>query len=255
MGDIENKEQTWSFISQVKPRHGIAAPVVQGESPLCGQVFCFLPLPTSSELPVHVNGHFILDSSRRNLWKSTNSKELDSKSQWNQCLIEAIASSYAHFLNNIREHYCAKDGSIKRVDVGRIVKNYYSVFPRCSLEPSKSIAEPWCTLAKCVFQFLAQHNFSMLVVPIAANYESQLCDTTQRALTMEWHPLRNTDNPSSQVFFWEEGGEKPQTVRPILERIGMKITCAPLWIRNHFKKSKLIIPATSPETIFHYYLN
>ena len=93
VGDIENKEQTWSFISQVKPRHGIAAPFVQENDPFNGQVFCFLPLPISSELPVHINGHFIFDSSRRNLWKSTNSKELDAKSQWNQRLIEAIASS------------------------------------------------------------------------------------------------------------------------------------------------------------------
>ena len=254
VGDIENKEQTWSFISQVKPRHGIAAPFVQGKNPLCGQVFCFLPLPISSKLPVHVNGHFILDSTRRNLWMSTNSKELDSKSQWNQSLIEAIASSYAHFLNNIRKYYSAKDGSIKGIDIENIAKKYYTMFPRWSSEPSKSIAEPWCTLAKHVFQFLAQHNFFVLVVLISANYESQSCDTAQRALTIGWHPLRNTDDPSSQVFFWEGSGEKPHRVRPILERIGMKITCAPLWIRNHFKKSKLIIPATSQEAIFQYYI-
>ena len=254
VGDIENKEQTWSFINQVKPRHGIAAPFVQGKNPLCGQVFCFLPLPISSELPVHVNGHFILDSSRRNLWTSTNSKELDAKSQWNQCLIGAIASSYAHFLNNIQEYYFAKDESIKRVDVGRIVKNYYSVFPKCTLEPSKSIAEPWCTMAKCVFQVLAQHNFPVLIVPISAHYESQSCDTTQRILTFEWHPLRNTDSPSSQVFFWKESGEKPKRVRPILERIGMKITWAPLWIKNHFKAANLDIHAISSETVYQYYI-
>ena len=255
VGDIENKAQKWSYISQVKPRHGIAAPFVQDKNQLCGQVFCFLPLPICSGLPVHVNGHFILDSSRRSLWKSTTPEELDAKSQWNQCLIEAIASSYAHFLNHIREHFSAKDGSIKKVDVESIVRNYYSVFPRCLSEPSKSIAEPWCTLAKHVFKFLVQHNFSMLVVLIAANYESQSCDTAQRVLTIEWHPLRNTDDPLSQVFFWRGSGVNPQRVRSILERIGMKITCAPLWIRNHFKKANLDIPGTSPQTIFQYYID
>ena len=252
VGDIENKEQTWSFISQVKPRHGIAAPFVQENDSFNGQVFCFLPLPIFSELPVHINGHFILDSSRRNLWKSTNSKELDAKSQWNQRLIEAIASSYAQFLNHIRDHYHAKDEFIMRDDVGRIVQNYYSVFPRCSLEPS--IPEPWCTLAKRVFQFLAQHNFSVLVVLISANNESQSCDFAQRALTTEWHPLTNTDDPSSQVFFWEKSEEKPKKVRSILNRIGVKITCAPLWIRNHFKEANLGIPAISPQTVYQYYI-
>ena len=67
IGDIEEKVKTWSYIKQVKPRHGIAAPLKQGQVPLYGQVFCFLPLPLLSGLPVHINGHFILNSTRRNL--------------------------------------------------------------------------------------------------------------------------------------------------------------------------------------------
>ena len=33
-----------------------------------GQVFCFLPLPVDSGLPVFVNGYFELSSNRRDIW-------------------------------------------------------------------------------------------------------------------------------------------------------------------------------------------
>ena len=258
VGDIENKAQKWSYISQVKPRHGIATPFLHDKNQFCGQVFCFLPLPISSGLPIHVNGHFILDSSRRNLWLSTNPEILDAKSQWNQCLVKAIASSYAHFLDSIRAYYAPKDGCINRDDGGRIIRNYYKVFPSCFSGPFKSIAEPWFAMANHVFQVLAQHNFSVLAVPTKVSVKSSITFSSSTAkcdvLSVEWHPLTNKDNPSSQVFFWQGSGEKQQKLRPILERIGMKIACAPLWIKKHFMHAKLNIPLTSPETLFQYYI-
>ena len=73
--------------------------------------------------------------------------------------------------------------------------------------------------------------------------------------SVEWHPLTNNEEPSSQVCFWQGSGRKQHNVRTILERIGVKITCAPLWIRNRFKNAKLDIPIISPDTIFQYYMN
>jgi hypothetical protein len=34
-----------------------------------GRLFCFLPLPISLDLPVHVHGSLELSSSRRDIWK------------------------------------------------------------------------------------------------------------------------------------------------------------------------------------------
>lgn len=39
--------------------------------PKRGQVFCFLPLPVDSGLPVFVNGYFELSSNRRDIWSVT----------------------------------------------------------------------------------------------------------------------------------------------------------------------------------------
>eukprot|EP00884_Botryococcus_braunii_P020227 jgi/Botrbrau1/6889/Bobra.67_3s0008.1 len=67
---------------------------------LKGQVFCFLPLPLFSGLPIHVNGFFELSSNRRDIWHGEDmagSGKL--RSDWNLALIEdALAPTYARTL-------------------------------------------------------------------------------------------------------------------------------------------------------------
>ena len=260
VGDVENQQQRWSYVSQVKPRHGIAAPFMHKDA-LQGQVFCFLPLPVPSGLPVHVNGHFILNSNRRNLWSSTVPDEQDDRSRWNQHLIQAIAASYAHFLERIREHYSKCGGCRDKTSLEKEIHDYYKLFPQYISQ--SSLAEPWLTLAKQVFQILSRHNFSVLAVVAkaaamphvsTASITEQPSDHPETQYTVEWHPLRNEKQPSSQVFFWQGSGKEMHEVRLILERIGMKLTCAPLWIRNRFEHVKCDIPITSPGTVCQYYM-
>ena len=263
VGDVENQQQRWSYVSQVKPRHGIAAPFMHKDA-LQGQVFCFLPLPITSGLPVHVNGHFILNSNRRNLWSSTVPDELDDRSRWNQHLIQAIAASYAHFLERIREHYSKCGGCGDKTSLEKEIQDYYKTFPRCISE--SSLVEPWLTLAKQVFQVLSLHNAPVLAVitnialmspghvPTDSSPKKS-SDHSNDQCTIKWHSLKNIEVPSSQVFFWQGSGKEMHKVRLILERIGMNITCAPLWIMNHFKQAKCEIPITSPDTVCQYYMD
>ena len=263
VGDVDNEQQRWLYVNQVKPRHGIATPFIKAKDIINGQVFCFLPLPICSGLPVHVNGNFILNSTRRNLWSSTVPDAGDEKCHWNQCLIEAIASSYAHFLVKIEEIYSGQDVCISKTSIEKSINDYYKCFPKMT---SESPAKPWHDLAQYVFQTLVRHNLPVLAVlkevPVVstdayANERSKKKASNQPLLeySVEWHPLINNEEPSSQVFFWEGSGGKQHNVRTILERIGVKITCAPLWIRNRFKNAKLDIPIISPVTIFQYYMN
>ena len=134
VGDINNKEQKWKFIEQVKPRHGLAVPLKLGKDQprkFRGKVFCFLPLPIECHLPVHINGHFILHSSRRALWKTTVRDDIDSKQQWNTCLLQAIASSYAQLLMAIKEDYSIAGGEVHTEQV----KKYYKTFPSWTSPP------------------------------------------------------------------------------------------------------------------------
>ena len=136
VGDIYNKEQQWQFIDQVKPRHGIAVPLKLATDPrkFRGRVFCFLPLPLDCNLPVHINGHFILHSSRRALWRTTNNDDIDSKQQWNTALLKAIASSYAQLLITIKEDYKIENGEVDLRDI----KRYYQIFPSWTAPQEKS---------------------------------------------------------------------------------------------------------------------
>ena len=61
-----------NFHLRLVPWVGVAALVsVDGvtAAPSKGRAFCFLPLPTETGLPVHVNGYFELSSNRRDIWR------------------------------------------------------------------------------------------------------------------------------------------------------------------------------------------
>ncbi|TDH74225.1 hypothetical protein CCR75_001452 [Bremia lactucae] len=62
-----------------------------------GLAFCFLPLPTHTYLPVHVNGYFELSSNRRDIWFGEGlSGEGLLRAQWNiSILCDVIAPCYA----------------------------------------------------------------------------------------------------------------------------------------------------------------
>ena len=95
-----------------------------------GKVFCFLPLPLNSYLPVHVNGNFILDASRRDLWHPTIRDKPDDWTRWNQELMEAIASSYADFLVKCQSSYVLPSIYQSRSKMWDDIQHYYKVFPR-----------------------------------------------------------------------------------------------------------------------------
>ena len=70
-----------------------------------GRVFCFLPFPIKTSLPVHSNGHFAMGyENRRRLWD--NADRHSYKTDWNELLCrEVIAPCYVRLLTAIRSEY------------------------------------------------------------------------------------------------------------------------------------------------------
>ena len=315
IGDVEKRDQHWLFINQVKPRHGIAAPLRlphrDSDRKFCGKVFCFLPLPIDCNLPVHINGHFILHSSRRGLWKTTDRDDVDSKQQWNKLLLQAIASSYAHLLMTAKGDYRCESGDIAMQDV----KRYYRVFPSWTAPPEKAIqssssasvgamntgkrevceviphnqagvfdflsvvqastdrehqraapmskststftsvsppalpTDEWLVLAHNVFRALAAINAPVLAaVHLSSTAPGKGAITTKNCI--EWCLLKHND-PALQAHFVESS--TVSQLKSVLERIGMKLTCAPHWIRKHFVHIKCTIPTVTPSNVYKYY--
>ncbi|XP_074662511.1 sacsin-like [Tubulanus polymorphus] len=53
-----------------------------------GKLYCFLPLPVDITPPVHINGHFALDETRRALWRDTNGGY---RTDWNNLIMRHVA--------------------------------------------------------------------------------------------------------------------------------------------------------------------
>lgn len=142
------------------PRGGCAAlmekrqgeQIIQESQPR--RVFCFLPLPLETSLPVHINGHFALGyENRRHIW--TNQDGLGYKQDWNNFLsTEVIALSYLKLMLAIR-----MEGLKAEIndDVGKVhcqrqlldsaIKAYQQYFP--DLDPLRS---QWNSLVTSFYQ-------------------------------------------------------------------------------------------------------
>jgi sacsin len=107
--------------------------------PFTGRAYCFLPLPQETNLPVHLNGFFDLDSSRRELTSDSNLTGRDTKRVlWNRLLVKhVVAHAYANLIVSLVE------------DIGKgDLNQYYSFFP--TQQPIKALEE----LPSSVFRLL-----------------------------------------------------------------------------------------------------
>lgn len=69
-----------------------------------GRLFCFLPLPITSGLPVHVNSTFELSSSRRDIWKLDEGSSGDGavRGLWNVLVVkDVVVPCYAALLGHL----------------------------------------------------------------------------------------------------------------------------------------------------------
>ena len=160
------------------------------------KVYCFLPLPIETDLPVHINGHFALDhEARTNFWRNESGGY---KRDWNNVLMsDVIASCYLTLLDKVRSFYhlpvthtsqevtlsCSKDWLAANVDI----------FER--LFPSMAQANPYLTtLVKSVYQEMDRKCLRFL--PVLRDDTSE--DSTPTC-QLAWLPL--TGHGKDKAFF------------------------------------------------------
>ncbi|XP_054650428.1 sacsin isoform X2 [Dunckerocampus dactyliophorus] len=134
------------------PRGGVAACVSHNyRKP--HRAFCFLPLSLETGLPFHVNGHFALDSARRNLWRDDNGVGV--RSDWNNNLMMSlIAPACVELLTQIKRRCFPGPDPTVTVLQGTplhtakdILKKFLFFFPvnRIDIQPD------WYCLVKAVY--------------------------------------------------------------------------------------------------------
>ncbi len=100
--------------------------------PVSGKVYCFLPLPLETGLPVHINGFFNLNSSRDNLSSDSGQTGKDRpRAIWNGLLARHVLShAYANLIVDLVQ------------DVGRFqAEEFYEFWPISKITTSKALEE------------------------------------------------------------------------------------------------------------------
>ena len=90
--------ETFSRVKQLLPRESLTVKEGNSGYSMDGQVFCFLPLPGATALPVNLHGYFAVADNRRSIkWPSHDEKGEEAK--WNKLLLDkVIAPLYALLL-------------------------------------------------------------------------------------------------------------------------------------------------------------
>ena len=235
VGDMQNPKQNWHYLLQMKPKHGIAAPLYPSSRAEM-HVFCFLPLPMNSHLPVHINGSFILHSSRRQLWQPSTSV-IDDKTRWNIYLMEAIASSYACLLANHQHIFLPVKPTHNYEATVKSIDQYYKTFP-VWLPQCGRVPEGEClSMAKMVYSKLEKMN-----APILVHFEEKN--------EVNFLPLTDDENPVHQAYFCDQ---ETQGLNIILNNIGMRLTEAPILVYEHFLNQQIGLCRVTKRAVFQYY--
>ena len=228
---------------EVRPQHGIAAPLIDKSMYFSGRSFCFLPLLDYTRLPVHIHGQFILHSDRRGLWASGDNdshKTTDPKKRWNDRLIKAIAASYSYFL----EHCIMHDRLVCiEKKAKEILDNYYKLFPIIKSIP----LEQWKTLAKEVYLALSKLNPLIL-----ASMIDEGKDGDDKLYAVQWSTLHLPGAPNEGYFhdFYSQRSNSFQA----LKTIGMNLVATPMFIQKQFKEVEIILPEISQKSVLKYYV-
>jgi hypothetical protein len=148
--------------------------------------YCFLPLPVKTMLPVHVNGHFALDGSRRDLWFDPSGT--CRKTIWNTFMKkQVLGPAYASLITKAREYipHCEKDSEkiyfSSKEDATKALDWYHNLFPNPIADPK------WKTLAVAVYQCLKESP----ILPVVSQTRGIV--VTEKDKQGEWRSSKSSD--------------------------------------------------------------
>ena len=119
--------------------------------PSDGRVFCFLPLPRSTGLPVHVNGFFSVRSDRKGLDDEEHSKDV--RVLWNHCLTEQVLPrTYLHFLKALVKVLGTQLHHAVGKNRDKVTRSLYSILPGAH-EPNTAY---WVRTSRLVMNLAVQ---------------------------------------------------------------------------------------------------
>ncbi|XP_069137977.1 sacsin-like [Argopecten irradians] len=228
-----------------------------------GQIFCFLPLPLKSGLPVHINGHFALHQTRTGMWEGNSMRGF-----WNSLLFEtSIANSYVLAIEYMRDTY-EKDTEgqdLDEVHIKSLLSKYHDAFPRYDQGKNDLIKNMITSLfsmlyenESTVFPVLSttlkpiwwvglqqsndNHAFPAFFDDLSIQFEAELRIPSYVVVT-------EVDQVKQNRLKQQQAVSDALKLSSTLKAIGMKVLETPLWIFTSMKlaflkKKNLCISST-----------
>ena len=245
------------------PRGGIAAKVSEKSenskfyfnerSEPRHKAFCFLPLPVDTGLPVHVNGHFYLDSARRNLWRDEKNEGFGS--QWNHFIKTKILSqAYISLMLVARGHLPGskeEDATCfpREHNLHGGMRWYHNLFPNF-----KSLESQWKVLAEAVFKTICREDVHLLPLTKQTSEKTMKAFQVPQAGVVVQDVIRCFWLPPSQGFFnnLTLGSETERDLWKILLRVGFKLLYSSVTLLNSFKEAGANVREITPEFVIQF---
>ncbi|XP_060636280.2 sacsin-like [Anolis sagrei] len=240
--------ETTDIVESTLLPHGGVAACLNGQPP--GRAFCTLPLPVTTGLPIHINGNFEVDSSRRDLRKDDG--QGNASAAWNRLLLRSlVAPLYCQLL----EELCQALGSTPlKFDSltscsEELDSKYLWYFPRVT----EDVSPPWQELVTRVYELAYEEH-----LPLVPVYQKQInyVHNVKTEVIVDWstpklgHPIR--DPYFLQHEITDDWLEKT------LQNLGMQLVPAFVHlqgIHSEFLKAKVDVLTLDPPSVCHFLKN
>ncbi|XP_063846999.1 sacsin-like [Scylla paramamosain] len=213
---------------------------------------CYLPLPARSGLPFSINGHFTLNSSRRDLWTGSG----DAKGLWNEWLLKELLVPVAvHAIESFRTRLfpCDGDSHMTECDYTRRMRHFHSVLPLAQEVQSKW----WQKFVKWFYEWVRQeelHFFDSFIPetdPPPPPPYMRRGEPVQgsRKGRLVWHAF-HASGDHFPVYFTsavKEDVHSQQKIADILRRLGMKVSSNGMLSRLVTADCKFQCPLLTPD--------
>ena len=208
------------------------------------RAFCFLPLPGTTGLPMHINAHFVLDhEARRGLWK----EDQGFKSEWNYLLLaNVVALAYLDALKIVKSTLFDKSKfppGPRVIGVERIML-FNSFFPVAAKIHDKC----WQYLVKGLFETLSKTDEQLFPVII-----KQADDKENDKYDVSWTTLYQRENEFPLYFV--QNNKEPLASNDLLDLltyIGMKFTTVSDDVQQSLLESAVSVRFLDPNGVIKY---
>ncbi|XP_052098129.1 sacsin-like [Mytilus californianus] len=236
------------------PRGGIAIDITkteQAEEKFEGKPYCFLPLENSTCLPIHFNGHFVLDhETRRNLWDEDRQSY---RSNWNKLILDLIvAPCYVSALVFLQKRI----KTAKPTETSRLLDNettfsltfFHSIFPNIKKAKNNYVQYLIC----CVYKYIHKSNVELFAISVDNTIKFVSLRNNRKEFEAVWKSLQfdEASFPFSTRIQSITGAffkcRKTFTIADICKSLGVQLVDTPMFVLESMRFSGLKIQKISP---------